>query len=346
MLTQSSLPITGEVLKEKLLTSMTRLFFLLLFFPIFLFSRQKNYAYLKHHDVAYIPWFTGPLLSPTPINMLPGHPAIEPSIAVLYTYGEYNSNWKLENQPKTWSINSFLDFQFGFTDRIGMEIIASFISNFKQGESSTRIQDTVVLLGFQVASDTKGTWIPDIRIDLQETFPSGSYQKLSPNKLGIDSTGEGSFQTGPVIIVQKMFYPGNHFLALKASAGYVFPSSVYVKGFNTYGGGFDTKGRVRPGQTLTAFFTGEYSISQRWGWGFDAMFTHQKNATFSGFPGRTESEKLAHVGLPSSTQISLAPFIEHSFSPNMGIFGGSWFTLAGRNSAAFTSAYFAFLYVF
>ena len=227
-----------------------------------------------------------------------------------------------------------------------MEIIASMISSFKKGQSPTSLQDTTVLLGFQVANDQKESWVPDIRIDLQEVFPTGTYQKLTPNKLGIDATGEGSFQTGPVLIVQKMFYPGNNFLALKFSIAYLFPTSVSVTGFNFYGGGFGTNGRIRPGQTLTSFFTGEYSVTQNWGWGFDLMFSHKKRSTFTGNPGKTVLGTKANVGLPSSTQISLAPFVEYNFSPNMGIFGGPWFTIAGTNSSAFFAAYFAFLYTF
>lgn len=319
-------------------------FFLLV--PSFILGRQNTYEHLKIHDVPYIPWFTGPLLSPTPINMKPGHPAIEPSVTLQCTYGEYNSNWSIKGKTKTWAINPFVDFQFGFTDRVGMEILASFISNFKGSETSTNIQDTNIFLGFQVANDLKGSWRPDFRIDLQATFPTGKYQKLNPKKMGIDSTGLGSFQLGPVFIVQKLFYPGNNYLALKATLGYLFPSSVKVKGFNSYGGGKNTKGTVTPGQTLTAFLTSEYSISQRWGWGCDAMFTHQRKSVFHGSPGTTKEGAPAKVGHPSSTQISLAPFIEHSFSPNMGILSGSWFTIAGKNAFAFASVFFAFLYVF
>lgn len=319
----------------------------LILIPAALFCRQRTYDHLvQHPEITYIPWFTGPLLSPTPINMQPGHPAIEPSITIINTYGEYDSNWKLKSKSNEWSINPFLDFQMGFTNRIGLEILASFISNFKKDQTATRMQDTILLLGFQIANDKKNSWIPDIRIDLQEVIPTGSYQKLNPKKLGIDSTGQGAFQTGPLFIVQKMFYPGNHFLLLKGSIGYLFPSTVHVKGFNAYGGGFKTSGKVHPGQILTSFFTAEYSLSQQWGIGFDASYTYEKKAAFIGSPGFDQNGTPAMVGLPSSSQFSLAPFIEYNFSPMMGILWGSWFTVAGRNSTAFASGYFAYLYVF
>lgn len=311
------------------------------------YSKQRVYDHLeKYTDISYIPWFTGPLLSPTPINMLPGHPAIEPSITIGSHYGNYGSDWRFRKEPNEWFINPFLDFQLGFTNRIGLEVIASFISHFKKGESSTKMQDTILLLGFQVANDVKGSWVPDIRIDLQETLPTGSYQKLDPERLGTDSTGQGAFQTGPLLIIHKLFYMGSHFLSLKVSLSYLFPSKVKVKGHNAYGGGAQTNGSVHPGQTLTTFFSAEYSINQRWGCGFDALLTYQKKSTFSGRSGQNTLNQPISVGLPSSTQISLAPFIEYNFSSRMGILGGSWFTVAGRNASAFVSGYFAFLYVF
>lgn len=325
-------------------------FFYVLFFLTInsvCYCKKRSYDHLENYpDIGYIPWFTGPLLSPTPVNMLPGHPVIEPSITIGSNYGEYDSHWRLNREANEWFINPFLDFQLGFTDRVGLEILASFISNFKKGASATRMQDTILLLGFQIANDIKGSWVPDIRIDLQETLPTGSYQKLDPKKFGTDSTGQGAFQTGPLLIIHKLFYPGNHFLSLKVSLSYLFPSNVKVKGYNTYGGGTQTNGTIHPGQTLTTFFSAEYSISQRWGWGFDALLTHQKKSTFSGRSGSNKYNQTVSVGLPSSTQLSLAPFIEYNFSSRMGVLGGSWFTVAGRNSSAFLSGYFAFLYVF
>ncbi len=311
------------------------------------FCKQKTYDHLaKYPDIKYIPWFSGPLLSPTPVNMLPGHPAIEPSMTIGSTYGKYNDHWKFKGQVNEWFINPLLDFQLGFTKRIGLEIIASCISNFKRGVSSTRMQDSILLLGFQIADDVKGSWIPDIRIDLQETLPTGSYQKFNPKKLGTDSTGQGSFQTGPVLIVQKLFFPGDHFLSCKISVGYLFPSTVKVKGLNAYGGNSKTNGKVSPGQTLITFLSAEYSISQRWGCGFDALFISQSKATFSGNPGTERNRNQGSVGLPPSLQFSLAPFFEYNFSSKMGILGGTWFTVAGRNTSAFLSGYLAFLYGF
>ncbi len=294
----------------------------------------------------YTPWFTGPLLAPTPINMKPGHPAIEPTATLFNTYGRYNSNWKLKKQDSTWAINPLIDFQFGITNNLGIETLVSFISNFKNGKSASHFQDTTVLFGYQVSNDIKGSWVPDFRLILQETFPTGNYQKLDPSKEGIDSTGFGSFQTGPVLVFRKLFYLPNSFFSLRWSIGYLFPSTVKVKGFNTYGGGYGTEGKVKPGQTLTAFLSGEYSINQRWVLAFDTEFLAQRKSHFTGKNGVNDIGEVASTRLPSSVQISFAPEVEYNFSQSSGLLAGVWFTVAGKDSAAFASAFLTYLYIF
>lgn len=325
-----------------------RLIAALLLTPILIFSEVTSFPspLFSETRLTYTPWFTGPLLSPTPINMNPSHPAIEPTLTIFNTYGEYSSNWHLKKQDTIWAINPLVDFQFGITNNLGIETLVSFISNFKKGRSASYFQDTIVFFGYQVSNDIKDSWVPDCRLILQETFPTGNYEKLDPNKEGIDSTGFGSFQTGPVVVFRKLFYLPHNFFSLKWSIGYLFPSSVNVRGFNTYGGGYGTKGKVKPGQTLTTFLSGEYSINQQWVFAFDTELLAQRKSRFKGKSGLTSPGIPPSTTLPSSVQISFAPEIEYNFSPSSGLLAGLWFTLAGKNSVAFASAFFTYLYVF
>lgn len=309
-------------------------------------TNETQSALSQANQPVYIPWFTGPLLAPTPVNMRPGHPAIEPSLTIFNTYGSYSSNWKCKEQDKIWTVNPLIDFQFGITNDLGIETLVAFVSNFKNGQSFGHFQDTIVLFGYQISNDVKSSWIPDFRLILQETFPTGKYQKLNPKKQGIDSTGFGSFQTGPVLAFRKLLYLKQNFFSLRWSISYLFPSAARVKDFNAYGGGYGTKGRVRPGQTLTIFFSGEYSLNQRWVLAFDTEFFYQRKSLFFGRKGTTPTGEVASMGLPSSVQISLAPEVEYNFNSLSGMLAGVWLTVAGKNSTAFASAFLAYLYVF
>lgn len=297
-------------------------------------------------DFTYTPWLVGPFLAPTPINMDPKHPALESSLTIFNTYGQYSAHWKPERQDVILAINPLIDFQFGITNDLGVELLISSISNFQKENTATYFQDLQILFGYQILNDIRGSWVPDCRFVIQETFPTGNYQKLNPKKNRIDSTGQGAFQTGPQFVFRKRFHLPKSFFSLQWSVQYLFPTTVHVKDFNTYGGGYGTRGTVRPGQTFTAFLSGEYSFNQNWVFAFDTEFVCQKSSYFSGTHGVSALGEPAFVGLPFSTQLSFAPEIEYNFSSNSGIVSGIWGTLAGKNSAAFASFFFSYLYVF
>ena len=96
--------------------------FFLIFLPGLLFGSQKKNVVHPGMEVPYYPWFTGPLLAPTSINMEPGHPAIEPSVTIFWNYGDYTDDWKLEKGNSSVTINPYVDFQFAITERTGIEL--------------------------------------------------------------------------------------------------------------------------------------------------------------------------------------------------------------------------------
>ena len=208
---------------------MFRLVLLFLFLPIFLIGRLKNFDYIKDSSShTYVPWFTGTPLPPSAVGATPGSPIGAAILFFTVTHGEYQNNWKLKNVDNTWTVMPFFEFLFGINKYIGIEIYPSIMSNFKNGLSSTHLGDIYARIGFQIARDTPNSWVPDVRILLQENFPTGNYQKLNPRKMGIDSTGTGSFQTGVSLVAQKLFPIKNNFLLLKWSFIQLFPAPVHV----------------------------------------------------------------------------------------------------------------------
>ena len=190
-------------------------------------------------------FFTGPLLAPDGNTVTPGHLNWEPYLFVTTKTGEYDSNWKSQNTPNMIRIQPQLSLTIGLSKRFDIEITPQLIHNRQQGEHSTNVGDLPVSLGFQALHDEKGGFMPDLRITLDERFPLGKYQKLDPRKLGTDRTGTGSFITGLGFNFQKLFYlKNNKFLRARLTTSYLVPAPVHVKGFNTYGGGFGTTGKV------------------------------------------------------------------------------------------------------
>jgi len=87
----------------------------------------------------YPQWFTGPILTPTPITMPVGHPGLEVAWLVGETYGHYNSHWNVDHTPSIWSTGPYVDFQVGFNEFLGAEYIGALLTNFSQGAHYTHL---------------------------------------------------------------------------------------------------------------------------------------------------------------------------------------------------------------
>ncbi|MCF7852530.1 MAG: hypothetical protein K9M07_04745 [Simkaniaceae bacterium] len=294
----------------------------------------------------YMPWFTGPFLAPTPVIMAPGHPSLEPAILFSSAYGTYHSNWSLKKAPTIWSINPTIDYDFAISERWGLELYPGFIVNFSEGHSAAFLQDTNIYLGYQIATDDPNSWVPNIQIDLHQLYPTGKYEHLNPNKNGIDATGQGSFQFGPLFSVEKRFQPWGHYLNLEWSIGWLWGIPTHVESFNAFGGGYGTDGKAKPGTSFFGYFSGEYGITQNWVFACDFYLFNQSASSFSGIKGITQEGTTPSVSLPSSTQISITPSLEYNVSENMGFLFGTWVTVAGRNSQAFASLFWAAVFTF
>ncbi|MBS0620988.1 MAG: hypothetical protein JSS61_05980 [Verrucomicrobia bacterium] len=288
----------------------------------------------------YKQWFTGPIITPNPTTVPPGHPGLELDLIATKNYGFYDSQGKVNRTPTIWGIQPLFDFQVGFNRILGAELIGSMVTNSCKGESSTRLADSIFRLGFQVSIDKEGSWIPDFRILLQETFPTGKYQKLSLKKRGADSTGQGSFQTGVQCVFQKAFCMNkSHSFRLRGSIGYFVPSAVVVKGLNCYGGDTNTKGTIYLGNYYTGFLYGEYALSRTWAFACELNYQQGENGKFTKMRG-------PKIQVPSFNQLSVLPEIQHTYSENLGIIFGGWFTVSGRNSSAFGKIFGAVLFLF
>jgi len=285
----------------------------------------------------YEPWFTGSILAPSPTTRPPRHPAFELAIVGADRYGRYDSHWHVIDRPSIWSIGPYLGAQVGFTKILGIDFIGAITSNFCQGENYTHPLDTILRVGFQISKDQKDSWIPDFRILLQETFPSGHYEHFNPAKKGTDATGYGSYQTGIHCAFQKLFRSPYHPFRIRGSLGYVLPASVHLEGFNAYGGNDETSGKVRPGSHLTAYLLCEYRLSHSWAVGIESNYRQ-------GIKGRAVTERGAKMYAPPFCELSMAPQLEHTYSEHLASRLGGWVSLAGKNTSAFAVFFTSILY--
>lgn len=310
-----------------------------------------------------IPWFTGPLLSPSAHVVTAGHINIQPYLFATTTFGIYNSHWNRSDTPDFVSINSITPIQIGLTEWMDIQIVPSMYWQYSEGASAIMQGDLPVILDFQLLKDSQDNYFPAIKLSIREIIPTGNYQRLNPNKMGADATGSGSWTTSVGLSFSRLFHIyKTHFLSARFNMNVVYFAPTFVHDFNVYGGGQGARGWIYPGLNYTALFGFEYNFSKHWALALDILSTWENRTKFSGnggfiptnnavthdtgiFPGLADALS-ATIGLPSSASISLAPAIEYMFNSSLGFITGAWFSIAGRNSGQFASGIFSLNYYY
>jgi hypothetical protein len=224
---------------------------------------------------------------------------------------------------------------YGLTPRIDVEIAPQWLDNQTEGASVAGFGDFPAALGYQLLEAPHDSLIPDVRVWVQELFPTGRYQGLPASSVGLGGTGGGAFATTLGIAAQKVLWLGSHAFRYRLNVTYGFYSAVAVHGFNTYGGGFGTDGRVRPGAITTVALAGEYAVTRHVVLAVDVGFQSVNPTHFSGTPGVSLGGKPATVGRGYSNVLTVAPAVEYHWNEHVAVIAGPWMSLRGRNASEF-----------
>lgn len=296
---------------------------------------------------SYEPWYTGPLLAVSGNNIDKGFVNIQPYIFELDSYGHYDSSWKNHSEKDTWSTNFMVFVQYGLLNWLDTTVTVQGFYNRQGHIHAWEYGDTSWNVGFQLLKDKKCTAIPSLRLVLRESFPTGHYQHLDEDKNGLDASGSGAYATSANFILDKVVYwIEDHPIDFRINIFYSKSTSVHVHGFNVYGGSSDTSGKVESADSFSAVFAFQFSLNQRWVFASDFVYIYGSKVGFKGEPGVNFLGETAFVGSASSAQISIAPALEYNFNANLGVIGGAWFSVGGRNIPAFVGGAISVTYTF
>ena len=291
-------------------------------------------------------WHTGPIITGPAMTKRPGHVTVLQEIEYSHRT-RYTNNWKADKTNLLKRVDFSLYGVTGITSWMDVIVRPRWQWNDRKGVTTWVLADTRVQFDFQLFRDQlpSTTWLPSMRLVVRETCPTGKYQHLNPKKLRTDRGGNGVWETTIGLNIGKIFYFGGHqFLNVLYNIHGSFGAPTHVHGFNTYGGGYGTNGTVYPERKLRMSFAMEYPLTQSWIIAIDSEGYWWSKTRFSGKNGVTAAGTPASNTRFSSIQYSLAPSIEYVWSKNLGIYLGSWFTVAGKNSPRFRTMTFAFLY--
>jgi hypothetical protein len=296
--------------------------FYLLFIPFYLVATTGIDSDLQDNKG---PWFTGPLLTDSAYTITEGHFNIQPYVFFI-NQSDDNISQKAINNPYI--------FVLGLSESIDINIIAQFTANYGGlGENSTGMGDLIIGSSLQLFREDKRFGGLTLKIGFDQVFPCGRYQNLDPIFSGNDGFGNGCWSTALYCVGSKLFEMGReHYLSLSAELFSVLSIPCPVKGISVYGGDPTTDGKIANGAAIILDFAFELSVTKNIAFAMDIENLWSMGSFFNGttYIDVGNSQK--------SYSLSLSPALEYSWSKNVGIIAGVWFTAYGSNIESFVNA--------
>jgi hypothetical protein len=282
-------------------------------------------------------WWTGPMLAANAATLPHGHALIEPYLFNIITTGHFDTEGNKHAGPLEHDIGSLTYMLYGFTDNITAGLIPRFFFDEPAGapnSSGVKFGDLTLQLAYGLTHYRDGAHIPDMSIVLQETLPTGSYDRLTRASNGV---GAGAYTTSVSLYLQDYFWmPNGRILRGRLDLSYAFSSSVSVQDQSVYGTANGFSGRAWPGDSFTADAAAEYSLTRHWVLALDVVYQHDDSTRVMGtvasmpMTGGAQFEK--HSG--SSYSIGFAPAIEYNWTSRIGALLGVRIIEIGRNTTA------------
>jgi hypothetical protein len=292
------------------------------------------------------PWFTGPLIAQSSEIMPRGYYNFEQYLFATAITGAYDSDWSVIEIPTLWNIQLSPEAIVGLTSWMDIYVQPTFAFNTSEGISALTWNDLIAGFDFQLYHDTNWEhWIPNFKFAIHEVFPTGQYDRLNPRKLRTQLSGEGAYSTQFQLIIGKMIHlSGVHFMSSRFMITYQVSAPTRLRGYNLYGGSYNTNLRIQPAQQFNLDFAVELSLAQSWSVALDVIGNWTSEIRYKGNLGTTPSGAPANFAGNPSFQFSLAPALEYNWNANLGLIAGAWFTTCGKASVRFASGVVAINY--
>jgi hypothetical protein len=199
--------------------------------------------------------------------------------------------------------------------------------------SGVGMGDVSVQAQYRLMQFRPGSWKPTLSINLQETLPTGKYDRLGNRPA--NGQGSGTRTTTLGLYTQQYFWlPNGRIVRMRLNVSRAFASSAVVNGTSVYGTDARFRGTVSRSQAPFVNLSGEYSVTRKWVVALDAVYRHDPALLLS--ESTTDARGLFVVStrtLSSRDSVAFAPAVEYSWRPNIGVLLGARVLGGGHNSA-------------
>jgi hypothetical protein len=285
-------------------------------------------------------WWTGPILAPSAATLPRGHFLIEPYLYDVTVHGRYDRDGVRKSAAHSNGFGSLTYVLYGLTDRVtvGMVPTAGF-NRVSDGPSSSGVGlgDVSLQAQYRLTQFHARSWIPTTSVVVQETFPTGKYDRLGDRMS--DGLGSGAYTTTLALYSQTYFWlPSGRILRMRFDLSQAFSKSLNVEDVSVYGTGAGFRGHAKPGSSIFVDASWEYSLTRSWVLALDATYRHDGNTRVTGFnirdPNSVQNPPSIRLDSGSREAFGLVPAIEYSWKRNLGVILGTRVIAAGRNTPA------------
>ena len=256
-------------------------------------------------------WWTGPLMTPSAATVAPGHVLIEPYLYDVIAPGRHG-------------VGSQSYVIYGLLNRLSVGLIPVVGYNIvRGGPNSTRagVGDFTALAQYRVSSFQPGRAWPTVSIVLEETFPTGRYDRLGDRSS--DGMGRGAFTTSLGLYAQTLLWmPNGRILRLRLDLTRTFPGHATVQDESVYGTPSGFRGSAAPGAAFTASAGSEYSLTRRWVLALDLAYTHEGGTRVGGYISTTSGRVPMEAYTGAANPFAIAPAVEYNLSSAVGLIAG------------------------
>jgi hypothetical protein len=282
-------------------------------------------------------WFTGPMLANTAATAPRGHTLAEPYLYDVTTQGAFRPNGIRRPVPHQNSYGSLTYLIYALTDTTGIGFMPTAGYATTAGTPSSAgpgLGDLTFQLQHRITQTEPCHRIPTISLAVQQTFPTGRYDNLGDRPT--NAFGAGAFATTPELLTQTWFWLPNHrIVRMRLNFADAFSSAVPITGASVYGTSTGFRGTAHPASSLTIDNSWEYSLNRRFVLASDLYFRNAGSTRVAGSYPATATAPASTIARRSgwSNTWYVAPAVEYSWKPTIGILLGLRMTPAGRNTS-------------
>jgi hypothetical protein len=290
-------------------------------------------------DPCYKNWFKGGALSFSGLCLKKGDYKIINKVFIENVTHFYDKTWLPINIPRRVGVTEIFDLRIGFLPRSDLSVIFREQSQHSGPYKSSKLADTSIRVAAQLSIPISALNSWGWRLLLEQTFPTGHYKNLNPEKKDVEASGLGYYRTKAILAAEVLTNIEKRLLRTRVNLSYGYsPTSCWLTNYNIYGGGLGTKGKLGPVHECFAILGFEYTLTQNVCLVSDFEYSYSSKASFKGIKGKSLFGTEALTERPVFKSVNMAPGLQINFSYNWGLNFCCWFSAAGKNTPSFQSA--------